>query len=1440
MTFECRTLWVSASAAVPLRVRESGGDMAPVVLGRARRRWAWRAVVAAGVAVAAITVQEPGAGRAADAGPDNARVFLTTGDGQQRLSDRGSVAFRTGGASELSIGVDPDRRYQQIEGFGASITDSSAAVLYRLNAAKRDEVMHKLFDRSQGIGLSYLRQPIGASDFVDEPHYTYDDVPAGRTDFQLQQFSIEHDRAQILPLLRRARALNPALKVVAAAWSPPAWMKTNGSLVGGRLKDDDRVYDAYGRYLVKFLQAYKAAGVPVNAISVQNEPQNRLPKGYPGMYMPVADQARMIRVLGPMLQQAGLKTKIWAYDHNWALHPDDIANTPPGEDPEPNYPFDVMAPPDVAKWVDGVAWHCYAGDPSRQTELHDRFPDEKTYFTECSGSHGASDPPAKYFADTLRWQARNVTIGAIRNGSRNAILWNLALDENSGPHRGGCETCTGLVQIGPGQQVSYNAEYYTLGHASRFLQPGAVRIDSSSYGQTTGGNGKPMTVAFRNPDGSVVLVVLNDRDESQTLAVSTRGGHLSYTMPGGALATFVWQDSGGGGGGGGGGGSEPYRDPSLPVAQRVGDLLSRMSLDDKIGQMTQVERLAASPSDVAASRIGSVLSGGGSAPSPNTAASWADMYDAYQRASTTTPLGIPIIYGVDAVHGHNNVAGATIFPHNIGLGATRDPDLVQKIGRATAEEVSGTGIDWDFAPCLCVARDDRWGRTYESFGEKPELPSAMTSVITGLQGSSLNGPASVLATAKHYVGDGGTTDGVDQGDTQLSEADLRAIHLPPFREAVSRGVGSVMISYSSWNGVKMHENRDLITDVLKGELGFKGFVVSDWRGIDQIDRQSGFTADEVRKAINAGIDMVMVPYDYGHFMDLLKTEVQAGRVSQARIDDAVRRILTKKFELGLFEHPLTDRSYTSTVGSAAHRVIARQAVRESQVLLKNRGNVLPLSKTGKVFVAGKNADDAGNQSGGWTISWQGQSGSIPGATSILQGIRAAVSPGTTVTYNRAGDGIDGSYKAAIAVVGETPYAEFQGDRRNGFGLDSDDLNTLAKLKAAGVPLVVVLVSGRPLDIAGQIDVWDAVVQSWLPGSEGEGVADVLFGDQPFTGKLPVSWPRSASEEPINDGDGKQPLFPYGYGLTADGSGGGGNPGPQPHPATDTILASEYDEQQGTQTEPCSDVGCGQNVGHVTNGDYIASAAVDFGATAPQSVQTRLASGAAVTGTIEYRLDTRTGPVIARQHVKNTGGWQTWTTQTVHLTANATGVHKLYLTFVGPTTDDFVNLHWFRFTASAGGGGGGGGDIWPTAWYRITNASTGRCLDARDWGTSNGTALQQWQCGGTQTNQQWQFVPTDGGYYRVVNRNAPALVWDVTGGPSPTADGTPIQLWTWVPPGGTNQQWKPETLSEGRWRLEARHSGKCLELPGASSANGARVVQAACNSGAAQAFRLSAQ
>lgn len=572
-------------------------------------------------------------------------------------------------------------------------------------------------------------------------------------------------------------------------------------------------------------------------------------------------------------------------------------------------------------------------------------------------------------------------------------------------------------------------------------------------------------------------------------------------------------------------GPTAYTDASLPIEQRVDDLLARMSLADKIGQMTLIDRTALDdPSAVAEYRIGAVLSGGGSAPPDPTVEGWADTYDMFQEHALATPLEVPVLYGVDAVHGFALMHGATVFPHNIGLGAANDPDLVERIGAATATEVAATGIDWNFGPCVCVARDIRWGRTYESFSEDPDRVSAMTSVVTGLQGTE-PGPTSVLATAKHYVGDGGTSGGVDQGDTQLTEDELRSIHLAPFEAAVERDVGAVMVSFSSWNGDKLHGHEYLITDVLKDELEFGGFVVSDWAGADQIDGAQGLSADDVRATINAGVDMVMVPFDYTNFVSLLRAEVDSGAVPMERIDDAVRRILTAKFELGLFEEPFADRSLADTVGSDEHRTLAREAVADSLVLLKNEGDVLPLDPDTRIFVAGKNADDIGNQAGGWTMGWQGASGDVTPGTTILDGIRELAGPDANVEHSPDGTGIDDSYDVAIAVLGETPYAEFEGDRDAVPVLDAADLEVLDELQDADVPVVVVLVSGRPMNITGQIDDWDALVAAWLPGTEGAGVADVLFGAVPPTGTLPMTWPAS--------GDGQDPLFSYAFSLDYD-------------------------------------------------------------------------------------------------------------------------------------------------------------------------------------------------------------------------------------------------------------------------------------------------------------------
>jgi beta-glucosidase len=555
-----------------------------------------------------------------------------------------------------------------------------------------------------------------------------------------------------------------------------------------------------------------------------------------------------------------------------------------------------------------------------------------------------------------------------------------------------------------------------------------------------------------------------------------------------------------------------------------------MTLDEKIGQMTQVDRAyLQSDQDIATYGLGSILSGGGSAPDPNTPQSWADMVDRFQRAALSSRLAIPILYGIDAVHGDGAVLGATVFPQNLGLGAAGDPALVEDVARATAQELLGTGVRWNFAPSVAVVRDEHWGRTYESFGEDPALPEALATYVTGTQGAAL-GPGSILATAKHWIADGGTTGGRDGGDARIDDATLRAIHLPPFVAALRAGVGSVMISHSSLNGVPMHADQALVTGRLKGELGFSGVVVSDWAGTGDV---SGDYPTAVRSLVNAGIDMVMVPYDYRAFISTLRDEVNAGRVPQSRIDDAVTRILTKKVQLGLFEAPFADRSLTPSVGSAEHRALARRAVAASLVLLKNDGGLLPLAKSARrIFVAGKSADDLGNQAGGWTLQWQGVQGNLFPGTTILQGIRAAVGPQTTVAYARDASGIDGSYDVAVVVVGETPYAEWVGDRTDGLGLDAEDQGVLDRVRAAGVPTVAVVVSGRPLIITDRLAGWRALVAAWLPGSEGAGVADVLFGDAPPRGKLPITWPRSADQVPMHAGDpGYDPLFPFGFGLT---------------------------------------------------------------------------------------------------------------------------------------------------------------------------------------------------------------------------------------------------------------------------------------------------------------------
>ncbi|MEI7812109.1 MAG: glycoside hydrolase family 3 N-terminal domain-containing protein [Ignavibacteria bacterium] len=565
-------------------------------------------------------------------------------------------------------------------------------------------------------------------------------------------------------------------------------------------------------------------------------------------------------------------------------------------------------------------------------------------------------------------------------------------------------------------------------------------------------------------------------------------------------------------------------------------LLAQMTLDEKIGQMTQVDIAALdNDEDISTLAIGSMLSGGDSDPADISAKGWADTFDKYQSIALKTRLKIPIIYGIDAVHGNNNVNGAVIFPHNVGLGCTNNAALVEKTSRIIAEEVRGTGTQWAFAPCIAVPQNERWGRTYEGFGENPKLIKKMaTASVKGLQGKNLASPTSVLACAKHFLGDGGTTNGIDQGNTECDETTLRKIHMTGYIDAIKAGVGSIMVSYSSWNGQKMHGNKHLLTDVLKGELGFKGILVSDWAAIDQLSPD--FKKD-VEISINAGLDMIMIPNgsakpnNYKEFIMNMKELVAEGKIPMSRIDDAVLRILKVKYDMDLFAHPMTDRKLTEKVGSAEHRMVAREAVRQTLVLLKNKNNVLPVSKSAKrIHVAGIGADNIGMQCGGWTIGWQGAMGNIiSGGTTILQALKSTAGKTTNVTYSENGTGATGA-DLGVVVIGETPYAEMKGDKED-LSLSEKDIAVIEEVKKAGIPVVVILLSGRPLIIEPILNKVDAFVVAWLPGTEGQGIADVLFGDYNFKGTLSHSWPKTMAQIPVNIGDKNyDPLFKYGFGL----------------------------------------------------------------------------------------------------------------------------------------------------------------------------------------------------------------------------------------------------------------------------------------------------------------------
>ena len=597
---------------------------------------------------------------------------------------------------------------------------------------------------------------------------------------------------------------------------------------------------------------------------------------------------------------------------------------------------------------------------------------------------------------------------------------------------------------------------------------------------------------------------------------------------------------------GGAGQSPGPKRPGAPNGARAAKIVSKMTLAEKIGQMTQPDQqFLKDVSDIETLFVGSLLSGGDSDPKTNSLEHWTEMYERYQSHALKTRLRIPLLYGVDAVHGHSNVLGAVIFPHNIGLGATRNAKLVENIGRVTAKEVRATGINWAFAPCIAVPRDDRWGRTYEGFAEDPALVAELgAAAIRGLQSGGLKNPLGVLACAKHYAGDGGTTWGtgmpskdapggrfpLDRGDTRGDEATLRKLYIDPYVPAIRAGVGSIMVSYNSWNGVKLSGHRQLLTDVLKKELGFDGFLISDYNAIDELP--GDYRAD-VRDSVNAGIDMFMVPDKYREFISTLTSLVVAGEVPMARIDDAVARILRVKIAMGLLEtswNPRAERTVQALFGTEEHRRVARQAVRESVVLLKNDKRTLPIARVKRIHVAGRNADDLGAQCGGWTITWQGKRGPVTTGTTILEGLRRIAGTGVKVTYAADGAGAEGA-DVGIAVVGESPYAEFFGDQAS-LALADEDARAISTLRKAGIPVVTVIVSGRPLILGEALAASDAVVAAWLPGTEGDGVADVLFGRYAPTGKLPFTWPRSMDQIPINVGDkAYDPLFPFGFGLT---------------------------------------------------------------------------------------------------------------------------------------------------------------------------------------------------------------------------------------------------------------------------------------------------------------------
>lgn len=586
-----------------------------------------------------------------------------------------------------------------------------------------------------------------------------------------------------------------------------------------------------------------------------------------------------------------------------------------------------------------------------------------------------------------------------------------------------------------------------------------------------------------------------------------------------------------------------YLDSSRPIDDRVADLLSYMTLEEKIGQMALVEKKSIKqPGDISEYHLGALLSGAGAKPEVNTMAGWKDMVDGYQSEAAKSRLGIPLLYGVDAIHGHAHVPEATVFPHAIGLGATGNAELVEKVAQATAKELSATGVNWSFGPNLDQPQDIRWGRTYEAFSDDPKLVGELgVAYLKGLQTNEESDGVYVLATPKHYLGLGAMQWGtslnenfrIDQGVTVANEALLRSRYLPPFVESVDAGALSIMIGLNTWGDARMVLQKQLVTNVLKSELTFKGFAVSDWYGVHE-GRRNAFWASV--QAVNAGVDMVMLPFDYETFIRHMKWANRLGLVSDERINDAAGRILYAKFALGLFDS--RDKVELASIPNSSHKALSREAVAQSLVLLKNEDAVLPIQANIKhIRVAGSAAGNIGRQMGAWSIEWQGVDGNWPvGATSILAGIQEqSGSLGIDVEYDKLGNFANDINKAAvgIAVVGEKPYAEGWGDQAYPT-LSSEDLLAIKNLQASCGKVVVVLVSGRPLLISDEIDSFDGLVAAWLPGGEGAGVADVLFGAKPFTGTLPVPWPHHSEQLPIaldeTTSDGTAVLFTRYFGL----------------------------------------------------------------------------------------------------------------------------------------------------------------------------------------------------------------------------------------------------------------------------------------------------------------------